>query len=506
MRTTGSTLEREDDAPDGTEQAGPAERQAGIADGALLAVVVVVGVLVDLWWQTPLAGAAAFGAVTLLAVALTTVGPVRSRAGRVLTLLAVVPAAFLALRTSPWLTVVDLLGVAVLLLLGVAFGRGGRLFASGFRQLVRAGAEGLATMATTPPPPLSWLARLRMPAAGRHRRRAAVRGLLLTVPLVVVLASVLASGDAVFADLLEISFDPWGALPHLVVVLLGAWVATGLFAQASRGSFPQAKPAPFAVGPIEAMVVLAGLIAVYSLFAVARLLVALRGADYVVETTGLTAAEYARSGFFQLLWAAGLTLLVLLTLRATVRFDSTRSRRAFAVLVVVAVGLTLLMVHAAISRLALYEDAYGLTMLRLSCTVFAWWIAGVFVLTGVALVGVGRQRSWLPAAMLLSAVLALLAFNLLDPEAQIVQRNVDRATSPTSSAIEPLDVGYLLGLSDDAVPALVDALPSLSAEQRDEVLADLCRTPSDQPADQSTDWNRSALRAEEARRQACGSS
>ena len=46
---------------------------------------------------------------------------------------------------------------------------------------------------------------------------------------------------------------------------------------------------------------------------------AVGGDGRVQSTTGLTYAEYARSGFFQLLWAAGITLVVLLGIRALTR-------------------------------------------------------------------------------------------------------------------------------------------------------------------------------------------
>ncbi|OWY59983.1 hypothetical protein B7486_71640, partial [cyanobacterium TDX16] len=209
------------------------------------------------------------------------------------------------------------------------------------------------------------------------------RGALLSVPLALLLALVLASGDAVFASLFSVSVDPGGLVGHVLAIVLASWVAAGLLAQAERGEPLVARRPPFRLGAIEGVLVLSGLILVYGLFAFARLLVVLRGPDYVVESTGLTYAEYARSGFFQLLWAAALTLLVLVGLRTCVQLSSAISRRAFAVLSLVAVALTLVMVHSAVVRLDLYADAFGLTMLRLCCTIFAWWLASVFVLTAL---------------------------------------------------------------------------------------------------------------------------
>ena len=65
--------------------------------------------------------------------------------------------------------------------------------------------------------------------------------------------------------------------------------------------------------------VLSGLALLYGLFAVAQLVASTGGDDRVQDTTGLTYAEYARNGFFQLLWAAAITIVVLLGLRALSR-------------------------------------------------------------------------------------------------------------------------------------------------------------------------------------------
>jgi len=51
-------------------------------------------------------------------------------------------------------------------------------------------------------------------------------------------------------------------------------------------------------------------------------------------------------------------------------------------------------VVVALRRLWLYEQAFGLTMLRLYSSLFAAWIAAAFVLLGLLVAGVGGRRSW----------------------------------------------------------------------------------------------------------------
>jgi len=133
------------------------------------------------------------------------------------------------------------------------------------------------------------------------------------------------------------------------------------------------------------------------------------------------------------------------------------------------VVLVLVVVAGSVRRLWLYEQAYGLTVLRFASLVFALWIACIFVLLGVALAGRGRTKAWfVPAAVALGLV-GLFACNVANPEALIVERNVDRF-----GATDRLDVSYLVGLSDDAVPALVRSLPALRPDAAAVVLDDVC--------------------------------
>jgi len=87
-------------------------------------------------------------------------------------------------------------------------------------------------------------------------------------------------------------------------------------------------------------------------FAVAQLVALSEGGRRVIQTAGLTHAEYARTGLFQLLAVAAITLAIVLSLRAALDQPDPRIRRRFAVLAEVTVVLTLVVVFVAVRRLA----------------------------------------------------------------------------------------------------------------------------------------------------------
>ncbi|MDP1807279.1 MAG: DUF4173 domain-containing protein [Acidimicrobiales bacterium] len=264
--------------------------------------------------------------------------------------------------------------------------------------------------------------------------------------------------------------------------------------RAGAGGGAAALPA----GHVEATVVVGSLVALFTTFAVAQVIAAAGGASHVLETAGLTYAEYARQGFFQLLAVAAITLVALVGLRAVADLSDPVHRRRFTVLGEVAIALTLVILAVAVRRLGLYTDAYGLTMLRFFSLVFTLWIGTVLVLAGLALAGVGADRAWFTGAALVAGLALLLGLNALNPEAIVARHNVERAARQL--AVDPV---YLAELSDDAVPALVDALPRLQEPERTAVLDAVC-AGEDWPFDGWAAANTSRWRAADARQRVCG--
>jgi hypothetical protein len=462
-------------------------------------VLVLSGILLDVGLRTAADEVALLAAVVTVALGLVTIGDVRSTTGRVLVGAATVPAAFLCVRASPWLLVLDVLAIGLLLGLGCSSWPGHRLFELRFAQGARLLGSTAGSLVGAPARIVTSVAAI-LPAPGEHLRvryAAIGRGLCITVPVVAILALLLASADAVFASLIDLPRDAdLGGVPaHVAVAAAGMWLAAGFFVHAGREQKASTGEPPFVIGPVEGGVVLGGLITVYALFALARLLVGFRGDRYVQETTGLTYAAYARSGFFQLLWAAGITLVVLLGLRAVVVVPTGRSRHLIGGMSLIAVVLTLVAVRTAIVRLDLYEDAFGLTMLRLHSTLFAWWIGAVFVLTGLALAGPRRHRRKLPGAVLCSALVVLLLVNVMDPERVVIERNVQRHAEGAE-----FDLHYALTLSDDAVPTLVELLPELDPVAARAALRALCPAGAE---DERASWNRSRRAADRALQEPC---
>ncbi len=459
------------------------------ADARVLAAVGVAAVFTDLAVRSGVAGLAGSLLVVAVVAGVLASGRVDSVEAACVVGAAVPFGVFLALRTSPWLLPLDILAIAGLLLLGTSLAGGGRLFDLPIPHVavraLHAFAHGLAAPAFVAAP------------VARRRPAALALGLALALPLVVVLGLLLASADAVFAGFFRWWGSPETLIVHAVLLGVGAWGMAGLLRLGAAEPAPAPPELPCRLGHVEATVVVGSLVALFTAFAVAQVLAVAGGARHVLETAGLTYAEYARHGFFQLLAVAAITLVTLVGLRAVTDLSDPSHRLVFTVLGEVVIGLTLVILVVAVRRLGLYEQAYGLTMLRLFAFVFALWIGVVLLLAGLALGGVGADRAWFLGAALVAGLALLLGLNVANPEAVVVRHNVYRATSE-----QPVDPGYLAELSDDAVPALVMALPLLQEQERAAVLAAACRG-SELPFDGWAATNASRRRAMDARRQVC---
>ncbi|MET9519142.1 DUF4173 domain-containing protein [Streptomyces sp. NPDC002994] len=289
----------------------------------------------------------------------------------------------------------------------------------------------------------------------RGRWAPVVRTTLVALVLLIVFGALFASADAAFADLLggltpevSVADGPWRTF-LFALGLLGALAAARTAAAPMRWDRLEIRPGR-ARGRAEWALPLVVLNLLFAAFIAVQLAVLFGGYDKVLSETGLTYAQYARQGFWQLLWA---TLLVLLVIALALRWAPRGAERDRA-LVRSVLGtlcvLALVVVASALRRMDLYVDAYGLTRLRVSVAAVELWLGLVIVLIMAA--GVLGAR-WLPRAVAVSAAAAVLAFGLISPDGLVAEQNVARYRTT-----EKLDVHYFQDLSADAVPAL-DTLP-----------------------------------------------
>jgi hypothetical protein len=462
--------------------------------GGVLVDVVVPGNAVGV--NAPLVFAA------LLVAAFTIAGPAGIRrmdpADAWLAPVAVCLAGLAAVRTDPWLVAADLWFAMLLALGAIGTLSGGRITRGLVPRVVElsvllvavtvgGGIAVLGALTASRPAgtgtPITGEA-IERPRGQRFRPLVPVlRGLLVAVPIVAVFAVLFASADAVFARLAgdlfnwQLDLDVADAVERSVVVGFVAWVWAGLFALAAgmlswlptpapatpAGATPAATAGrPLRLGGVEAATILVLLDVLFAAFVILQVAYLFGGRD-TLATAGLTYAEYARRGFFELVEVAVLAGALVVVLDLVV---GRRSRLQVAASLAL-LALTAIVLASAFVRLRLYQDAYGWTELRFLVVVAIGWLAAALAIVAGLLMA--RRTSWVLHVLGVLLLVTLGGMNVAGPQAFVAERNLERAVNPSlvpSGGRTGLDADYLELLGDEAVPPLVAAFDRLPLDDR----------------------------------------
>ncbi|WP_100444560.1 DUF4153 domain-containing protein [Glycomyces xiaoerkulensis] len=426
------------------------DRRWGEPDSGAPPVVVLLTVVVALF-----AGWAALHSegvgIGLAATGIATVALPLAAAGRE-RLAARLPGAVLigalwsvaAIRDAGW--IVSLCAVTALLLTPLALAPQRRF--TGTLAAVLGHLEGL-------PGAFRWANRGRRKDKRRDMGRKAWV-VVITIGLLAVFGGLFAAADRNFAGLmfsLAPDADPAAFILRLMLAaalfpLVLLWVYTAVV----RPDYdPEEPPRPRTVSRFEIGLPLGALNLLFAVFIAMQIRTYFGGTEYVMETAGLTFAEYARRGFWQLGVVAVLTLVVIAVAAALAPRRERGDRWAVRLLLGALCAMSLVVVASATYRMSVYFETFGLTRLRLWVFTVELWLAVLFVLV---LVCCWKLRAgWLPRGILASGALVLLGLAAINPDAFIARYNVDRFEQTGK-----LDLGYLQDLSADAVPELM-ALP-----------------------------------------------
>ncbi|RYG25917.1 DUF4173 domain-containing protein [bacterium] len=310
------------------------------------------------------------------------------------------------------------------------------------------------------------------PSAQSKQRVAGIaRGVALALPLLLVFGGLFGSADPVFRSKLENLFTPnldFDALSGHIFTLLFSLVAVAgllhaLILRDDRPVPPEIiKPAKGHLGATEMGIVLGSLNLLFASFIAVQFRYLFGARQTVGVTPGLSYAEYARGGFFELVWVAALAFVVLLGTDALLKKSEPRGDMLFRWfgrgLVLMVFGV----VGSALLRMKLYTGAFGLTELRVYSTVFMVWLTIAFA--WMLVTTLNRQPQRFAFGSLLAGLGVIFVTNLLNPEAIMVRTNLAKPNA---------DFSYLMSLSDDALLAVQNMEGKIPPQNRAEYLARL---------------------------------
>lgn len=160
----------------------------------------------------------------------------------------------------------------------------------------------------------------------------------------------------------------------------------------------------------------------------------------------LSYAEYARSGFIELVLVTGINFFILVIALQFTRSGGTISNIVHQVLLTLLIVCSAVMLYSAFMRLSLYEEAYGYTYIRFLVHAFMIFLALLLLIAGLRI-----RYTTIPLirCYIVLALTAYVAMNYVGMDNQIAERNIERYHQSGQ-----IDANYLANLSADAVPQL----------------------------------------------------
>lgn len=449
-----------------------------ISPARVLAVGLALGIAVDLLFYGKGLGISVPLFVLLLMAALFALGGLEGAkpAWRNLWLLAPIIffAVMVAVRANIFVTFLNISLSFVLLCMLVYFYSAGRVEKLGVFGYVLVSVLAAANAVSRPVPLVRSGANFgALRKQGLPRLLPYLRGLVIAFPVLLLFACLLASADTIFAGLLSDAFklvfffNIYDLLGHIMLASTAAWLLAGGLAyalsrrtEADADKEPDNLGLPFHIGFIEAATVLALVDLLFLVFAWIQFSYlfgmqewAARGAwDY---------RDYARRGFAELTLVSILSLGLIMSLHHLAWRETGRQTGVFKALSTLMVGLVLVFLASAWQRMFYWEqvDAYMFTQTRIYVRVFIAWL--------------GLTMGWLlvtlwalPRRFAIGAFGAVLGFvitlNAVNSDANVAQYNLEQY-----ARTGVIDDNYLDVLSEDAVPAIVQAYETVPPNRKE---------------------------------------
>lgn len=315
-------------------------------------------------------------------------------------------------------------------------------------------------------PITDWVQHRELMKSGKQKKRSDVGkyvalGLVIGIPLALFMLLLLASADAVFEGWISRIFD----LPVLTVVghifkiallmVVAFFGAYMLVAYLNKREIPAEMAERKKAEPVVAITVAAVLSAVYLVFCIIQIAyLFVGGATGTLSLpVGMTYAQYARTGFFQLLFVSVCNLLlVVIGMRC---FRSSNVLKALLCLITVC---TYIMIASSALRMILYIQYKYLTTLRI---LVLWACLVLLVLMVGVMITIFCPRFPLFRFGVIVVSVCYICLSFARPDYWIAKVNTDNMKQETQYSFfadTPVydDVDYLADhLSMDAAPVII---------------------------------------------------
>jgi hypothetical protein len=303
-------------------------------------------------------------------------------------------------------------------------------------------------------------------------------GIVISVPVLFVVLHLLMAADSQFESLMG-SLPLWvkninpDSIFRIIVILIYSLIFFGfmqvLYKKYILVAQPDIEKSLFQLDGIIALTVLVLLNAVYILFTVIQFKYFFSGS----LQGDFTYAQYARRGFFELLFVTLINLTVTVVVVTFVKQITDKLKRFNQWMLTILILSSGVMLSSAFLRLMMYEEAYGFTFIRVLAHSFMIFLIIIFTYT---LVKIWLERVSLFHFYFITSLIFYTIINIVDLDRVVVEQNLTRYEQTGK-----IDIQYLNQLSNTGVLGLIklyeknpniEGLKNILQERKREALSD----------------------------------
>ena len=289
-----------------------------------------------------------------------------------------------------------------------------------------------------------------------------IKSILIVIPIVIIVLILLSSADMIFGNIFKNIFKLTNKISInsiikriigivMLFTYLGTTISYLLFDFSKNETKKDNKILKIDDYTIKLLLTILNVIYVLFDFIQIRSLIFHQG------LTNIKYAEYARSGFFQLMFISVINLTILLISKKTK--NDTKYNKIMSIIMVI---LTLIIIISSFLRMYMYESAYGYTLLRL--LVYVTLITEVILLIPTLFYIVNPKINILTYYIIIITII-YTSLSLSPVDYFIAKNNINRYYKT-----DKIDIKYLQNYSTDNILLLYNFYDNLDENNPDDYL------------------------------------
>ena len=276
-------------------------------------------------------------------------------------------------------------------------------------------------------------------------------GLLCAVPALLVIVPLLLSSDDAFQGMMRKLFS--NSLSNIMKTVFGLVISVFVVSYGfsfKKGRLLTMKKSQMAgVENVHIISFLSAISVCYLMYLFSQLAYFFSAFRGFLPDGQITYAEYARKGFFEMCAIASINLGMVFLALLLAKKKAGKVCNAIKLLATFIAVFTLIVIATAISKMVLYIDAYGMTVLRLTTSAFMVFLAVVFL---SAILRIFLVKINIVKTALITAGCILLLLGTVNVNGICAKYNYD---SFMSGKLKNVDVEAMYQLGDEGIPYLV---------------------------------------------------